>query len=75
MFFREKVQPALTIPVHDVLLKEVLEYLLVSNTMPAASAMAKGANLELEDAIEIVRQIELILMDTIRAQKNAPKKS
>ena len=75
MFFREKVQPALTIPVHDVLLKEVLEYLLVSNTMPAASAMAKGANLELEDAIEIVRQIELILMDTIRSQKNAPKKS
>ncbi|GGX47435.1 DUF4062 domain-containing protein [Undibacterium squillarum] len=75
IFFRDKVQPALTTRVTDKVLKEVLEYLLVSNTMPAASALSKGAKLELEEAIEQVRRIELILMETIRSQKQAAKKS
>ena len=75
VFFREKVQPVLHATVPDAVLKEVLEYLLVSNTMPAASALSKGAQLDLEDAIEQVRQLESVLIDTIRSQKNAPKKS
>lgn len=69
-FFKSKVLPVLPPDFDDVTLKDALELLLASNTLSAASSLARGAAMPLEDAVELIRKMELIIIDTIYKQKN-----
>ncbi|NDI85547.1 DUF4062 domain-containing protein [Undibacterium crateris] len=69
-FFKSKVLPVLPPDFDDVPLKDALELLLASNTLSAASSLARGAAMPLEDAVEVIRKMELIIIDTIYKQKN-----
>jgi hypothetical protein len=69
-FFKSKVLPVLPPDFDDVPLKDALELLLASNTLAAASSLARGAMIPLEDAVEVIRKMELIIIDTIYKQKN-----
>ncbi|MBC3869566.1 DUF4062 domain-containing protein [Undibacterium oligocarboniphilum] len=68
-FFKEKVSPLLEqkeTPVSDAVLQEALEFILAGNSMAAASGLNRGSTLGLEDAIELVRKMELIIIDTVQ---------
>ncbi|MBR7777469.1 DUF4062 domain-containing protein [Undibacterium rugosum] len=69
-FFKSKVLPVLPPDFDDAPLKDALELLLASNTLAAASSLARGATIPLEDAVEVIRKMELIIIDTIYKQKN-----
>lgn len=69
-FFKSKVLPVLPPDFDDGTLKDALELLLASNTLSAASSLARGAAMPLEDAVEVIRKMELIIIDTIYKQKN-----
>lgn len=68
-FFKEKVSPLLEqkeTPVSDAVLQEALEFILAGNSMAAASGLNRGSTLGLEDAIELVRKMELVIIDTVQ---------
>ena len=69
-FFKDKVTPALTHAVSAPVLQDALEYLLANNTMSASSSLARGTGMPLDEAIEEIRNMELIIIDLV--QKHQP---
>lgn len=77
-FFKQHVEPVLTHQVDDAVLQEALEYILVGNTMSAASMMVRSASIPIDEAIEEVRQIERVIVATVqkhRAQNDTSGKA
>ena len=68
-FFREEVLPVMQHTVPDNVLQEVLEFILVGNTMSAASVLVRSAAVPIDEAIEEVRQIERAIISTVKKHR------